>query len=59
MESKAIRIERFKTWSDLRKAALRYEALGISSEVRGWDDMRANKLTVYGDYEEAADGNDE
>lgn len=45
-----VKVESFRTWEELRAAALSYESKGISSEVRGWDDMRANKLTVYGDF---------
>lgn len=49
-DSRVIRIERFNSWQQLKKAALRYESQGIESEVRGWEDMRANKLTIYGDH---------
>lgn len=51
-----LRVEHYKTWEQLKEAALRYEALGIKTEVKGWDAIRANKLTIYGDFEEAADG---
>ena len=50
-----VRVERFKTWDELVKTALDYEKKGVSSEVKGWDDMRANKLTVYGDFSEVND----
>lgn len=46
-----LRVERFRTWEELKKAALKYEAMGIETEVKGWDDMRANKLTIYDDKE--------
>lgn len=51
-----LRVERFKTWEELKKAALKYEAMGVETEVKGWDDMRANKLTVYGEWEDESEG---
>ena len=47
-----LRVERFRTWADLVNAALEYEKKDVRTEVKGWDDIRANKLTVYGDFEE-------
>lgn len=46
-----IREQRFRTWKELVKAALEYEKLGIETEVKGWDAIRANKLTIYEDEE--------
>lgn len=47
-----LRVERYNTWKELVAAASKYEKQGISCEVRGWDDMRHNKLTVYGEWED-------
>ena len=41
-----IRVQRFKTWEDLKAEALRLADLGFICEVRGWDDMMALKLTI-------------
>lgn len=41
-----IRVQRFKTWAELVQEAIRLADLGFNCEVRGWDDMRANKLTI-------------
>ncbi len=46
-----IKEQRFRTWKELKQKALELEKLGIESEVRGWDAMRANKLTIYDDKE--------
>ena len=46
-----IREQRFRTWKECVEAALAYEKLGIETEVKGWDAMRANKLTIYDDKE--------
>lgn len=50
IRQQVLRVEKYKRWSDLVEAALRYESQGISCEARGWDDIRYNKLTVYGDF---------
>ena len=36
----------FKTWTELLKAIPRYEKLGYACEVRGWDAMSKNILTI-------------
>lgn len=41
-----IRVQRFRTWAELVQEALRLAELGFICEVRGWDDMMANKLTI-------------
>ena len=41
-----IRVQRFKTWEDLKAEALRLANLEFICEVRGWDDMMALKLTI-------------
>lgn len=47
-----IRVQRFRTWAELVQEALRLADLGFNCEVRGWDDMRANKLTISTEEEE-------
>lgn len=47
-----IRVQRFKTWAELVQEAIRLADLGFNCEVRGWDDMRANKLTISTEDEE-------
>ncbi len=46
-----LKVKKFRTWEELKQAALKYESLGIKTEVKGWDDIRANKLTIYDDEE--------
>jgi len=41
-----IRVQRFRTWKELKAEALRLADLGYICEVRGWDDMMALKLTI-------------
>ena len=41
-----IRVQRFRTWAELVQEALRLADLGFICEIRGWDDMKANKLTI-------------
>lgn len=41
-----IRVLRFRTWNELVQEAIRLSVLGFICEVRGWDDMRANKMTI-------------
>ena len=41
-----VRVQRFKTWDELKTEALRLADLGFICEVRGWDDMMALKLTI-------------
>ena len=43
MEEKVIR---FLSWKELLKAIPKYEKLGYECEVKGWDDMRFNRLTI-------------
>lgn len=45
---------RFDDWKDLKAKALRYASMGFECEVKGWDDISNNILTVS-DGEEAAD----
>ena len=49
MEVKRVK---FRTFSQLRKEALRLEQLGFTCEVKGWADMRTNTLTVSKDEKE-------
>jgi hypothetical protein len=41
-----IRTITFSSWPELVKESLRLSALGYICEVRGWDDMSANRLTI-------------
>lgn len=41
-----IRVQRFRTWEELVKEALRLADLGFTCEVKGWADMMDNKLTI-------------
>ena len=47
-----IRVRRFKTWVELVREAQRLAELGFTCEVRGWEDMMANKLTISTEDEE-------
>ena len=47
-----IRVQRFRTWAELVQEALRLADLGFICEVRGWEDMMANKLTISTEDEE-------
>ncbi len=40
------RVIRCETWEDLKKTAKKYANMGFRCEVRGWDDIRNNKLTI-------------
>jgi len=44
----------FSSWSELLKAIPEYERLGFECEVRGWEGMQYNKLTIKeeDEYEE-------
>ena len=44
-----LKVIRFNTWIELLREALRLESLGYTCEVKGFEDMRHNKLTVYAD----------
>ena len=44
-----IKVIRFNSWIELVSEALRLESLGYTCEVKGFEDMRYNKLTVYAD----------
>lgn len=48
---------RFSSWNELKKAIPGYEKLGYECEVRGWEAMRNNKLTIRDtlDYAEKED----
>lgn len=41
-----IRVQRFRTWKELLKEADRLVKLGYICEVKGWEDIRTNKLTI-------------
>ena len=41
-----VKAVRFSSWEALKKEALRLQNLGYICEVKGWDDMRNNKLTI-------------
>lgn len=41
-----LKILRFKTWEELKRAAFMYEQMGYVCEVRGWDDIRHNRLHI-------------
>ena len=45
----------FRSWEELLKAAHSYVVMGYEVEVRGWDDMSNNVLTIR-DRWEAQDG---
>jgi hypothetical protein len=42
---------RFRTWEELKRAALEFEKKGVQCECRGWSDISLNILTVYGEWE--------
>ena len=44
------RVIRCETWEDLKKTAKKYANMGFRCEVRGWDDIRNNKLTILDDW---------
>lgn len=44
------RVIRCESWEDLKKTAKRHEEMGFKCEVRGWDDIRNNKLTILDDW---------
>ena len=48
-----LKVIRFRTWADLLREAFRLASLGYECEVKGFEDMRHNKLTVYADEVEA------
>ena len=54
-----IRVQRFRTWAELVKEALRLAELGFICEVRGWDNIMSNKLTISVDDDEALPGGDD
>lgn len=45
------RIIRCDSWEDLKKTAKRYSEMGFSCEVRGWEGIQYNKLTILDDWE--------
>lgn len=49
---------KYKSWKDLKDNAIRFSDLGYDVEVRGWDDISGNILTIknydFKDIEEAA-----
>ncbi len=42
---------KFGSWSELKRAIPGYEKLGYKCEVRGWEDMRHNILTITDEIE--------
>ena len=44
---------KYNTWTELRKEALKYEQQGYVCEVKGWEDIRNNMLTISDGMEEA------
>lgn len=49
---------KFNNWEDLKKNAIRYSDMGYDVEVRGWNDISGNILTIknydFKDVEKAA-----
>lgn len=45
------RIIRCGNWEDLKMTAKYYEGMGFKCEVRGWEDISNNKLTILDDWE--------
>ena len=45
------RVIRCESWEDLKKTAKKYSNMGYRCEVRGWDAIRDNKLTLLDDWE--------
>ena len=45
-----------ESWEKLKLTAKRYEGMGFKCEVRGWNDIRNNKLTILDDWEVNPDG---
>lgn len=41
-----LKVVSFRTWEELMKEAFRLEKLVYICEVKGWNDMRFNRLTV-------------
>ena len=39
------------SWEDLKKTAKKYEGMGFKCEVRSWQDISDNKLTILDDWE--------
>lgn len=37
---------KFGSWNELKRAIPKYEKLGYECEIKGWDDMRFNRLTI-------------
>lgn len=49
---------KFNNWEELKKTAIRYNDMGYEVEVRGWNDISGNILTIknydFKDVEKAA-----
>lgn len=49
---------KFNNWEELKKNAIRYSDIGYDVEVRGWNDISGNILTIknydFKDVEKAA-----
>lgn len=49
---------KFNNWEDLKKNAISYSDMGYDVEVRGWNDISGNILTIknydFKDVEKAA-----
>lgn len=48
----AIRVLTFRTWEELKETAMKMADKGFRCEVIGWEDMSANRLTVYDEWED-------
>lgn len=49
---------KFNNWEELKKTTIRYSDMGYDVEVRGWNDISGNILTIknydFKDVEKAA-----
>lgn len=45
-ESDKKKVIRFGSWNELKRAIPKYEKLGYECEIKGWDDMRFNQMTI-------------
>lgn len=43
---------KFQCWKKLMDEAMRYAALGYKVEVKGWEDISGNVLTIMSEEEE-------
>lgn len=48
---------KFNNWEDLKKNAIRYNDMGYDVEVRGWNDISGNILTIKNyDFKDIEEG---